>query len=54
MITSEQQIRSAIAQLAAEWYIANRTGPLSDAKRGEFLAWLKSSPVHIEESLWKT
>jgi transmembrane sensor len=51
MTTSEQQIRSAIAQLAAEWYIANRTGPLSDAKRGEFLAWLKSSPVHIEEYL---
>jgi transmembrane sensor len=51
MTTSEQQIRSAIAQLAAEWYITNRTGPLSDAKRGEFLAWLKSSPVHIEEYL---
>jgi transmembrane sensor len=51
MTTSEQQIRSAIAQLAAEWYIANRMGPLSDAKRGEFLAWLKSSPVHIEEYL---
>ena len=52
MTTSEQQIRSAIAQLAAEWYIANRTAPLSDAKRGEFLAWLKSSPVHIEDMLY--
>jgi transmembrane sensor len=51
MTTSEQQIRSAIAQLAAEWYVANRTSPMSDAKRGEFLAWLKSSPVHIEEYL---
>jgi transmembrane sensor len=51
MTTSEQQIRSAIAQLAAEWYIANRMGPLSDSKRGEFLAWLKCSPVHIEEYL---
>ena len=51
MTTSEQQVRSAIAELAAEWYIANRAGPLSDAKRGEFLAWLKSSPVHIEEYL---
>jgi transmembrane sensor len=51
MTSSEQQIRSAIAQLAAEWYIANRSGALSDAKRGEFLAWLKSSPVHIEEYL---
>jgi transmembrane sensor len=51
MTTSEQQIRSAIGQLAADWYIAHRTGPLSDAKRGEFLGWLKSSPVHIEEYL---
>jgi transmembrane sensor len=51
MTTSEQQIRSAIAQLAADWYIANRSGPLSDGKRGDFLAWLKSSPVHIEEYL---
>jgi transmembrane sensor len=50
-MTTSEQVRAAIAQLAAEWYIANRTGPLPDAKRGEFLAWLKSSPVHIEEYL---
>jgi transmembrane sensor len=51
MTVSEQQIRSAIGEFAAEWYIANRTGPLSEAKRGEFLGWLKSSPMHIEEYL---
>lgn len=51
MPTSEQQIRFAITQLAAEWYLAHRAGPLSETRRAEFLAWLKSSPVHIEEYL---
>jgi transmembrane sensor len=51
MSTSEQQIHSAITQLAADWFIAHRTRSLSDAERAEFLGWLKSSPVHIEEYL---
>jgi transmembrane sensor len=51
MPTSEQQIRFAITQLAAEWYLVHRAGPLSETKRSEFLAWLKSSTVHIEEYL---
>jgi transmembrane sensor len=51
MSTSEQQIHSAITQLAADWFVAHRTRPLSDAERAEFLGWLKSSPVHIEEYL---
>jgi transmembrane sensor len=51
MSTSEQQIHSAITQLAADWFVAHRTRPLSDAERTEFLGWLKSSPVHIEEYL---
>jgi transmembrane sensor len=51
MNTSEQQIRSAITELATDWYIAHRSGPLSESGRGAFLTWLKSSPVHIEEYL---
>ena len=51
MSTSEQQIHSAITQLAAEWFVAHRTRSLSDAERAEFLGWLKSSPLHIEEYL---
>jgi transmembrane sensor len=51
MATAEQRIRSAVTELAADWYVAHRAGPLSEARRGEFLAWLKSSPVHIEEYL---
>jgi transmembrane sensor len=51
MSTSDQQIHSAITQLAADWFVAHRTRSLSDAERAEFLGWLKSSPVHIEEYL---
>ena len=51
MNTSEQQIRSAITELAADWYIAHRSGPLPESERGAFLSWLKSSPLHIEEYL---
>jgi transmembrane sensor len=51
MGTSDQQIRSAISQVAADWYMAQRAGPMSEAKRAEFLAWLKASPLHIEEYL---
>jgi transmembrane sensor len=49
--TSDQQIRSAISQVAADWYMAYRAGPMPEAKRAEFVAWLKSSPLHIEEYL---
>lgn len=51
MGTSDQEIRSAISQVAADWYMAYRAGPMPEAKRAEFLAWLKSSPLHIEEYL---
>jgi transmembrane sensor len=34
---------------AANWYVAHRTGELTPAERAAFLAWLKSSPAHIEE-----
>jgi ferric-dicitrate binding protein FerR (iron transport regulator) len=31
--------------------MAHRAGSLSQAQREEFLAWLKASPIHIEEYL---
>jgi transmembrane sensor len=49
--TFEHQIHSAITELAADWYVAHRSGPLPESERGAFLTWLKSSPVHIEEYL---
>jgi transmembrane sensor len=51
MNASDSQIRSAITQVAADWYAAHRAGPLTEADRAAFLAWLKASPVHIEEYL---
>jgi len=51
MNASDAQIRSAITQVAAEWYAAHRSGPLAEADRAAFLAWLKASPIHIEEYL---
>jgi transmembrane sensor len=51
MTASERPIRSAISQLAADWFAAHRGGPLSPGEREEFLGWLKASPIHIEEYL---
>jgi transmembrane sensor len=51
MNASDAQIRSAITQVAADWYAAHRSGPLAEADRAAFLAWLKASPIHIEEYL---
>jgi len=51
MTSSERPIRSAISQLAADWFAAHRGGPLSSGEREEFLGWLKASPIHIEEYL---
>src|SRR5882762_9167938 len=51
MNASDTQIRSAITQVAADWYAAHRSGPLAEADRVAFLAWLKASPIHIEEYL---
>jgi len=51
MISNEEQVRAAIAEQAGEWFVANDEGPL-DAQDSEALAaWLKTSPVHIEEFL---
>ena len=50
-MTDDLRIRSAITQVAAEWYAAHRVGRVSDADRAAFLAWLKASPLHIEEYL---
>lgn len=51
MTATDPQIRHAITQAAAAWYVAHRASPLSEADRTEFLAWLKASPMHIEEYL---
>jgi len=51
MTPSEEQVRSAVAQQAGTWFIANQSGSLEHADRAAFVAWLKASPIHVEEYL---
>jgi transmembrane sensor len=51
VIATDQQIRSAITERAAQWFMAHRVGALGESERAAFLAWLKASPLHVEEYL---
>jgi transmembrane sensor len=50
MADNEARVRGLIAQDAADWFVANRAG-LSARERQAFSAWLKASPVNVEEYL---
>jgi transmembrane sensor len=51
MISDEEQVRAAIAEQAGKWFVANDEGPLDAQDSAALAAWLKTSPVHIEEFL---
>jgi transmembrane sensor len=51
MNSNEEKIRAAIAEQAGEWFVANEEGPLEVRDSAALAAWLKTSPVHIEEFL---
>jgi transmembrane sensor len=51
MTSNEEQVRAAIAEQAGEWFVANDEGPLDARDSAALSAWLKASPVHIEEFL---
>jgi transmembrane sensor len=51
MTTAEERVRTAIAEQAGEWFVRYQAGPLPTADAAAFLAWLKSSPMHVEEYL---
>jgi transmembrane sensor len=51
MNSNEEQVRAAIAEQAGEWFVANDEGQLDSQDSVALAAWLKSSPVHIEEFL---
>jgi transmembrane sensor len=50
MSAREEQVRSLIEQDAADWFVASRAG-LTARERNDLAAWLKASPVHVEEYL---
>jgi transmembrane sensor len=51
MSWSEEQVRAGVASQAWEWFVANQAGILERPDRAAFIAWLKASPLHIEEYL---
>ena len=51
MISNEEQVRAAIAEQAGDWLVANDEGPLDARESAALAAWLKASPVHVEEFL---
>jgi transmembrane sensor len=48
MSQSNAEIREAIAEQASEWFIENRRGILDGEASASFMAWLQTSPVHVE------
>ncbi|TLZ27866.1 MAG: DUF4880 domain-containing protein [Gammaproteobacteria bacterium] len=51
MIPNEDKVRAAIAEQAGEWLVTNDDGPLEARDCAALTAWLKASPVHVEEFL---
>jgi len=50
MTSTEEQVRAAIAEQAANWLVANDEG-LDAREAAALAAWLRASPVHVEEFL---
>lgn len=48
---SRDPLSEAYAEAAARWLVANRAGAQAARERGEFLAWLRESPKHVEAYL---
>jgi len=51
MSPSDEQVLAAIAEQAGAWYVQNRNGPLDGEARASFIAWLRASPLHVQEYL---
>jgi transmembrane sensor len=51
MNSNEEKVRATIAEQAGEWFVANEEGSLDVRDSAALAAWLKTSPVHIEEFL---
>lgn len=51
MSHSQGQMRALISAQALEWFVAHRSGPLSEAQREAFIDWLRAAPAHAREYL---
>src|SRR5216683_769920 len=46
-----KDLRELVARDAAEWFLLNREGTITETARAQFARWLKASPLHVEEYL---
>ena len=51
MTSNYERIRAAIAEQAGDWFVGNDEGSPDVQDSADLAAWLKTSPVHIEEFL---
>ena len=51
MTSKDELVRDPIAEQAAEWFVANDSGPLEPQESAALAEWLKASPLHVEEFL---
>jgi transmembrane sensor len=51
MTSKDELVRATIAEQASEWFVANDEAPLGIQESTALVAWLKASPVHVEEFL---
>jgi transmembrane sensor len=50
-IRDEDRVRRVITEQAAAWYVRQRESELSRPEKDAFLAWLRSSRIHVAEYL---
>ncbi len=51
MTSNDEKVRNAIAEQAADWLVASDDDSLDARDSAALTAWLKGSPVHVEEFL---
>jgi len=51
MNSTDGELRKVVSRQASEWYVANQGGSLATEDRAAFVAWLRTSPLHVEEYL---
>lgn len=51
MTPTNNQVRASVARQAVDWFFVNQDAAPEYAVRAEFVAWLKASPIHVEEYL---
>lgn len=51
MTSEDEQVRAGIAEQASEWFVTNDEAPLGAQQSEALVAWLRASPVHVEEFL---